>query len=626
MDFFFKCNLKTFILFCLLLAITIESINAQLNSSDINYIKRNLLALQDETTGLFEKSVVSTYKSVFTLITLNETINNLPKICREISFEAMNAITVEIVQLNTLLDCKLTITPPLNTFDDNSISSGSLEEVYNRVTLAHLLNATVNWGLLFDNVKAFINSDSRLFTNLNGKSELSKSSLLSTAHGLRLLTLIYENFQGKPDDKQAVKEQIKVISDNLIKEFQNVKEETGFFSEHDVSTVRLNSAILSVLPYVNAASPIDKFEEIMSRIVNYLTEYKYANTSVNNIYYLIRGLKAALNIPILNLEKNVFDYVEEKTIGVKFTNAFGMTAEEYPVLLRYKLIPGNGKKEDVITGKGEYDLEEDVEEKKEVEEPTGMLKMNTLQNNVLDLSILIKSPGKYIVDIYAEYTVKKMGTIKTRRKITTEGGEGKEIEEEIPNVILRTFTQKYQIPINSMSKIKLNHLKMSVANSPEKSDEKEITVEYPKRSFKNIKANEKSIIKLKVRLNYGDNQVNKIEQFFLRLRHVELGKTYSAYVREYKAKDDYHYINFEMSDPNTMEAYGGLYELTLIVSDAGLENPMIWNFGKLEIKFQKALDPSNLAQSYKSPQKEKMEPSFPVEQSANKNIVVIIYF
>ena len=39
---------------------------------------------------------------------------------------------------------------------------------------------------------------------------------------------------------------------------------------------------------------------------------------------------------------------------------------------------------------------------------------------------------------------------------------------------------------------------MSVSNTNEKNDQKENTIEYPKRSFKNIKATQKSVIRLKV--------------------------------------------------------------------------------------------------------------------------------
>jgi hypothetical protein len=49
---------------------------------------------------------------------------------------------------------------------------------------------------------------------------------------------------------------------------------------------------------------------------------------------------------------------------------------------------------------------------------------------------------------------------------------------------------------------------------------------------------------------------------------------------------------------------------------------MIWNFGKIEIKFRKPMDPSNMTASYKNPQKEKMETSVTPEQTQNKNTLV----
>ena len=63
---------------------------------------------------------------------------------------------------------------------------------------------------------------------------------------------------------------------------------------------------------------------------------------------------------------------------------------------------------------------------------------------------------------------------------------------------LNTFNFGYNFNINSFSKVKINHLKMSVSNTNEKNDQKENTIEYPKRSFKNIKATQKSVIRLKV--------------------------------------------------------------------------------------------------------------------------------
>ncbi len=100
----------------------------------------------------------------------------------------------------------------------------------------------------------------------------------------------------------------------------------------------------------------------------------------------------------------------------------------------------------------------------------------------------------------------------------------------------------------SFTKVKLNHLKLAVTNTGDKNDEKEVTVEYPKRTFKNFKATQNSVIKVKVKFNIAENKQSKIEQVFLRLRHVELGKSYTAYVSEYKGADDYHSISFDLAD------------------------------------------------------------------------------
>ncbi len=73
-----------------------------------------------------------------------------------------------------------------------------------------------------------------------------------------------------------------------------------------------------------------------------------------------------------------------------------------------------------------------------------------------------------------------------------------------------------------------------------------------------------------------------------------------------------------------MEAYDGMFELTLILNDVEFENPMIWNFGKMDIKFKKPMDPTNTTPSYANKNKDKMEPFFYPEQSPTKFIIVSI--
>jgi hypothetical protein len=218
-------------------------------------------------------------------------------------------------------------------------------------------------------------------------------------------------------------------------------------------------------------------------------------------------------LPIVLFEKRVFDYVEEKSITLKLSNGFGKELTNYSVIYSYKLKETKQEK-----SKGDYDLED------EASPETFSLSVSTTNSStaLLDLSQLIKGPGKFTLQIVANFKNSNNSA---------------------------SFEQLLNFEINSLSKIKLNHLKMIVTNTQEKTDEKEITVEHPKRTFKNFKATQNSVIKLKVKLNYGDNQVNKIEQIFLRLRHTELGKSYSSYVHEYKASEEYYTINFDLSDP-----------------------------------------------------------------------------
>lgn len=65
--------------------------------------------------------------------------------------------------------------------------------------------------------------------------------------------------------------------------------------------------------------------------------------------------------------------------------------------------------------------------------------------------------------------------------------------------------------------------------------------------------------------------------------------------------------------------------MTLLVSDKNIDKPAIWNFGKLEVKFQKPMDPTNVNPSFKNIQKPKMEYVFAPE-NPQSNIMVMILF
>jgi hypothetical protein len=216
-------------------------------------------------------------------------------------------------------------------------------------------------------------------------------------------------------------------------------------------------------------------------------------------------------LPLLSLKKNVIDYIDEPQVHFKLLNGFGKDILDYKVSFEYSL-----KEEQQEKSSGEYDLED---EPKEIQSLSTTVTASSDVN--LNLSQLVKNSGKFSLKIKANFHNLKSN---------------------------RSYVQSFLVDLTSFSKVKLNHLKLAVTNTGDKNDEKEITVEYPKRTFKNFKATQNSIIKVKVKFNMADNKAHKIEQVFLRLRHVELGKSYSAYVSEYKGSDDYYSISFDLSD------------------------------------------------------------------------------
>lgn len=61
--------------------------------------------------------------------------------------------------------------------------------------------------------------------------------------------------------------------------------------------------------------------------------------------------------------------------------------------------------------------------------------------------------------------------------------------------------------------------------------------------------------------------------------------------------------------------------MSIILSDPGMDNPIIWNFGKIEIKFSKPMDPLSINESFKNPQKPKIEQSFAPEEHSKTSLV-----
>jgi len=201
---------------------------------------------------------------------------------------------------------------------------------------------------------------------------------------------------------------------------------------------------------------------------------------------------------------------------LRIVNAFNKELNKYNVVLKYKLL--SGKDKDISeTETEDEDLKDLEENNSEHEEQT--VKIENSSNFVIPFEHVVNAAGEYLLTLQAEFSTSE-----------------------------KTFALKYSLNLKAITKVKLNHIKIAVTNSQESLDDKEVTIDYPKRSFKNLKATQNSVIKLKIKINYGDKQFYKIEQIFLRLKHTEYGKSYSVYSSKYQAEDEYCYIDFDLSD------------------------------------------------------------------------------
>lgn len=66
--------------------------------------------------------------------------------------------------------------------------------------------------------------------------------------------------------------------------------------------------------------------------------------------------------------------------------------------------------------------------------------------------------------------------------------------------------------------------------------------------------------------------------------------------------------------------------MSIIISDANIDNPIIWNFGKIDIKFNKPLDPLSLDESFKNVQKPKIEWNFQPEEQNKSSVVSLLTY
>jgi hypothetical protein len=563
----------------------------QLTQREISFIKNYILSNQNQQNGIFfenkEHSFKETRQSIESLLILNEKIPNKEIICKTISNE--KNVNYDIIKINSDLNCKNDLS---SKFIPNK-TTNSIEELYYDFKAADLLNHK-SLNELYKSSKEFLSNNK--FSK--SKKEKRKKSIFATSLGIEIFSIVYEKLN---EEKNDIKENLKEIINSIQSAQTEVSDNMIIFSERDISIYKLNSHALKSIKLSKKIASIKNFNDYLFKSANYFRTFKYEFiNNIESVYYLLDLYKNLEKIPLMQLEKDNFNYMKEKSIKLNFVNIFGNEIQVKNTTITYEIkddINKNTKQEKSNTKKSSFDLDDDEDvDKKEEKKPEKQTKEIKLSSNLdLDLSE-IKSPGYY-------------------------------------NIILNMNNKNFDLKENEIKSIQaFNDIKMEymeiyledrITNSKK---EEEIKINYPSSTGRNFKATQDDIIRIHLKINFGDNKPMKLEQLFLRLKHNELNKSFDSYSHFYNEKKGLYYISFELDDPVKMESYNGKYSLSIYLSDKSIEKPIIWNFGNIEIKYIKPQNPSEAEPLYLNNQKPKMEPTFNEENKLDKNKFLGIVF
>ncbi len=473
----------------------------QLTQREISFIKNYILSNQNQQNGIFfenkEHSFKETRQSIESLLILNEKIPNKEIICKTISNE--KNVNYDIIKINSDLNCKNDLS---SKFIPNK-TTNSIEELYYDFKAADLLNHK-SLNELYKSSKEFLSNNK--FSK--SKKEKRKKSIFATSLGIEIFSIAYEKLN---EEKNDIKENLKEIINSIQSSQTEVSDNMIIFSERDISIYKLNSHALKSIKLSKKIASIKNFNDYLFKSANYFRTFKYEFiNNIESVYYLLDLYKNLEKIPLMQLEKDNFNYMKEKSIKLNFVNIFGNEIQVKNTTITYEIkddINKNTKQEKSNTKKSSFDLDDDEDvDKKEEKKPEKQTKEIKLSSNLdLDLSE-IKSPGYY-------------------------------------NIILNMNNKNFDLKENEIKSIQaFNDIKMEymeiyledrITNNKK---EEEIKINYPSSTGRNFKATQDDIIRIHLKINFGDNKPMKLEQLFLRLKHNELNKSFDSYSHFYNEK------------------------------------------------------------------------------------------
>ena len=588
----FQIQLKLLI-FPLLLSV----IFSQLTIQDKENIEKFILQGQSKNTGLFfeEESNINKYKytkeAISVLKTLGLDVKHKKEICKKIS--EVKEVDVNIVSINKLFDCKIdfkNFKPDLN--------KGRLLDLYNEAQIMDILKLN-QWKDLFKKVKNFMVQENGKFSAFKIKDN-KKKSLLATAMGVELLSLIGSKSE---DLKTEVLPLLKKSVDTIMKSYAEVSENMIVFLEKNIDTYRLNYHVISGAKAAKKLGvEIPLFNNNLYKLLNYFNTFKYEMiTHIDNTYFLLKIYKLLEKIPLMQINKDSFNYLNENNVKINFENIFGEKLQIKNTTIKIEI--SENKDKNPKTGgakdskkKSSYDL--DDEESEDTKSNLGAakkeIKISSPKTEAeFDLSAMIKGPGYFTLSIDMDNKI--YGLKENKKKV-----------------------------IRSYSEVKIESIDFEIIDKIKDQNNQHLPLlKNPQKLSQVLKANQDCSLIGRVKVSFPNSKKPTLmEQVFLRLKNVELQKSYNAYASKFDSEHNEYFIGFELDDPVNMESYNGIYEISVVMSDPTIKNVLKWDFGKIQISFTKPSDPLDEQRALKNKLQPKMEPTFQPEVKREKNLVV----
>ena len=450
----------------------------------------------------------------------------------------------------------------------------------------------------------------------NGKFSLfkikegKKKSILATALGIELLTLIGNK---KEDLKSEIKQILKKSVDSIMNSFSALNEDMIVLLEKSIRSYFLNyhaiKALKDAKKFGVESESLNSLNNNLYKMLNYFNTFKYEMiTDVDNTYYLLHIYKLLEKTPLMQVKENSFDYLNGKKLKINFENIFGDKIEIKNSTIIIEINEDETKNPKISNGdkkrstkKSSYDLddEEDTEKtEKNIGDKKKEIKISSPKGEVeFDLSQMIKGPGYFTLSITMDnrhYHLKE-------HKIKT---------------------------IRSYSEVKIDQVDFEIVDKIKDQNNQHLPVlKNPEKYTTVLKANQDCSLIARVKVSFpGGKKPTLMEQVFLRLKNVELKKSYNAYASKFDLENNEYFIGFELDDPVNMESYNGIYEISIMMSDPTIKNVLEWNFGSIKISFTKPSDPSDELNCLKNKLQPKMEPTFSPEPKREKNFTIASIF